>query len=141
MKSKLSIVFILLMTLFVSANAQTVKEINQAEFEKLISDYKGGVKDWKFKGTKPAIIDFYAPWCGPCKKLSPILDELAKEYKGKIDFYKLNIDNNEELARAMQVSSIPMVLFVPASGTPQAITGLYPKEELINAINHVFFKK
>ncbi|MEG2219428.1 MAG: thioredoxin, partial [Muribaculaceae bacterium] len=111
------------------------------EFKKLVSNYEDGYKSWKFKGTRPAIIDFYASWCGPCKQLSPIVLELAKEYKGKIDFYKVNIDDNKDIAIAYSVASIPMLMLAPVTGNPQVLTGLYPKDEIIKAINFVFYPK
>lgn len=128
-----------------SVSAQTtvsnVKKINSAEFKKLVSEYDGGYKNWKFVGKNPVIIDFYADWCGPCKKLAPIVDDLSKEYKGKIDFYKIDIDANPDIAKAYSISSIPMLLLVPAIGSPQVVTGLYPKDELVKAINYVIFPK
>lgn len=145
MKKKLFIsIFFLCITIFTGYAAtptEAVKEINQTQFKQLVSNYSGGYKNWSFKGTRPAIIDFYAVWCGPCKKLAPIVEELAKEYKGKIDFYKINIDNNPELAQEYQVGSIPMLLLAPTTGVPQIITGLYPKEEIIKAIDYVFWPK
>ena len=124
-----------------AAEPVKAKEISEKEFTQLVSEYRTGINNWKFKGTKPAVVDFYASWCGPCRKVSPIIDELAKEYAGKVDFYKVNVDNAQELSKALGVSSIPMILFVPVKGDPQAITGAYPKEELINAMNYVFFNK
>lgn len=123
------------------ASEGVVKEISASEFKKLVSNYDGGYKNWSYQGTRPAIIDFYASWCGPCKQLSPIVEELAKEYKGKIDFYKVNIDDNKDLAIAYSISSIPLLLYAPVTGKPQTVAGLYPKSELINAINFVFFPK
>jgi thioredoxin len=141
-----NLILIFMVALTFSATAQTatgsnVKKINSAEFKKLVSDYEGGYKNWKFIGKRPVIIDFYADWCGPCKKLAPIVDELSKEYKGKIDFYKIDIDANPDIAKAYSISSIPMLLLVPATGSPQVVTGLYPKEELVKAINYVIFPK
>ena len=135
----------LMVALTFTVTAQTsgsnVKKINSVEFKKLVSDYNGGYKSWKFVGKKPVIIDFYADWCGPCKKLAPIVDELSKDYNGKIDFYKLDIDANEDIAKAYSITSIPMIMIVPATGSPQIITGLYPKDELVKAINYVIFPK
>ena len=124
-----------------AADPVKVKEITEKQFTELVSEYRTGINNWKFKGNKPAVVDFYATWCGPCRKVSPILDELANEYAGKIDFYKVNVDNAQDLSKALGVSSIPMILFVPVKGDPQAISGAYPKEELINAINYVFYGK
>ena len=89
-------------------------------------------------GQRPAIVDFNAEWCGPCRRLAPILEELAVEYAGRVDFYSVNIDDNPEIAQALRISSIPMVLLCPMNGTPQSIVGLYPKDEIVNAMNYVF---
>ena len=98
-------------------------------------------KDWKFEGDKPCIIDFYADWCQPCKVLSPILDELSKEYEGQIDIYKVDTEAEQELAGAFGIRSIPSILFCPADGQPQMAQGALPKESLIQAINDVLLKK
>ena len=98
-------------------------------------------KEWKFEGDKPCIIDFYADWCQPCKVVSPILDELSKEYEGKIDIYKVDTEAEQELAGAFGIRSIPSILFCPADGQPQMAQGALPKESLIQAINDVLLKK
>ncbi len=96
--------------------------------------------DWKFEGKLPCIIDFYADWCQPCKIVAPILEELAKEYEGKIDIYKVNTEQEVELAGAFGIRSIPSMLFCPAEGQPQMAVGALPKETLIQAINDVLLK-
>ena len=98
-------------------------------------------KEWKFEGNKPCIIDFYADWCQPCKALSPILEELSKEYEGKIDIFKVDTEAEQELAGAFGIRSIPSILFCPAEGQPQMAQGALPKETLISAINDVLLKK
>ena len=118
-----------------------VNSLTQSEFVDNVSDYKDGIMGWKFKGKRPAVIDFYATWCGPCKKIAPIMDELAKKYKGEIDFYKIDVDKAPQLSQAFGISSIPMILFVPVGKKPQAITGAYPKEEIEKAIDYVIYNK
>ncbi len=112
-----------------------VAEISQSDYASMVSDYTSS--NWNFKGVRPAIIDFNATWCGPCKRLAPILKELAKEYKGKVDFYSVDVDKNKDLARAYGIRSVPMLLFVPQQGQPQASLGLMPKGEIKKAIKLV----
>lgn len=94
-------------------------------------------KEWKFEGTKPCIIDFYADWCGPCKMVAPVLEELSKDYDGKLDVYKVNTEEEQELASAFGIRSIPSFLFVPAEGQPQMAMGALPKETFIQAFKDV----
>jgi thioredoxin 1 len=98
-------------------------------------------KEWKFEGKLPCIIDFYADWCQPCKIVAPILEELAVEFEGKINIYKVNTEQEVELASAFGIRSIPSMLFCPADGQPQMAVGALPKETLIQAINDVLLKK
>jgi thioredoxin len=97
-------------------------------------------KEWTFEGKLPCLIDFYADWCQPCKIVAPILEELAKEYEGKINIYKVNTEEQNELAAAFGIRSIPSLLFCPADGQPQMAMGALPKETLIQAINDVLLK-
>ena len=94
-------------------------------------------KDWKFEGKVPAIIDFYADWCGPCKMVAPILEELQKEFGDKLNIYKVNTEEQQELAGMFGIQSIPSILFVPAEGQPQMAMGALPKETFRSAINDV----
>ncbi len=98
-------------------------------------------KEWKFEGTLPCLIDFYADWCGPCKMVAPILEELAKEYDGKINIYKIDTEDQQELAGAFGIRSIPSMLFVPLNEQPQMAVGALPKDSLIQAINDVLLKE
>ncbi|MFY9243791.1 MAG: thioredoxin [Polaribacter sp.] len=94
-------------------------------------------KEWKFEGKKPAIIDFYADWCGPCKMLAPILEQLSEEYKDKIDIYKIDTEAEQELSAAFAIRSIPSMLFCPLEGEPQMANGALPKAELERIIADV----
>jgi len=94
-------------------------------------------KEWKFEGEIPCIIDFYADWCGPCKMVAPILEELATEYNGKLNVYKVNTEDQRELAGIFGVQSIPSLLFVPKEGQPQMAMGALPKETFIKAFKDV----
>lgn len=97
-------------------------------------------KDWKFEGELPCVIDFYADWCQPCKIVAPILEELSKEYVGKINIYKVNTEDQQELAGAFGIKSIPSLLFCPKDGQPQMAQGALPKETLVSAIKDVLLK-
>jgi thioredoxin 1 len=94
-------------------------------------------KEWKFEGKKPCIIDFYADWCGPCKTVAPVLEELAKDFDGKIDVFKVNTEEEQELASAFGIRSIPSFLFVPSEGQPQMAMGALPKETFVKAFKDV----
>lgn len=85
-------------------------------------------KEWEFQGELPAVIDFYADWCGPCKMVAPIVEELSKEYEGKVNFYKIDTEDQQELAAAFGIQSIPSILFIPLEGKPQMAAGALPKE-------------
>ena len=94
-------------------------------------------KEWKFEGERPCLIDFYADWCGPCKMVAPILEELAKDYDGKLDIYKVDTEKETELASVFGIRSIPSLLFVPKTGQPQMAMGALPKETLEQAFKDV----
>ncbi len=110
--------------------------LDNQKFIKDVFDYKTK-KDWEYQANKPCVIDFYADWCGPCKMVAPIMDELAAEYEGEIIFYKLDVDANQEVASVFGIQSIPSVLFVPVNGQPQMAVGAMKKDGYINAINQV----
>jgi thioredoxin 1 len=95
-------------------------------------------KEWKFVGSKPAVIDFYADWCGPCKMVGPILEELSEEYKGKIDIYKIDTESEQELAAVFGIQSIPSLLFIPVEGQPTMAAGALPKETFKEAFKDIF---
>jgi thioredoxin len=94
-------------------------------------------KEWNYRGDLPSIIDFYADWCGPCKMVSPILDDLSAEYAGKLHIYKVNTDKEQELSAAFGIQSIPSILFIPKEGQPQMAQGALPKPTLKKAIREV----
>jgi len=94
-------------------------------------------KEWKFEGNRPAIIDFYADWCPPCRQLSPLVEEIAKEYEGRIDVYKVDTDKEKTLAQALGITNLPTLLFIPAEGKPQITMGALPKDNLVKAINEI----
>ena len=128
------------------SNAQSKEEgevilLNKADFLTKVFNYEKQTEEWKYEGDKPCIIDFYADWCGPCKMIAPIMKELAAEYKDEIVFYKIDTDVEQELAAVFGVSSIPLVLYVPMEGQPQAALGARPKEAMVEIINAVLLEK
>jgi len=115
-----------------------VTELTTESFNTKVCDITK--EDSKFLGKRPAIVDFNATWCGPCKRLAPILNELSVEYKGKIDIYKVDVDKNPDLAKAFRISSIPALLFIPMEGDPQMLIGLRSKDALKKDIDAILLK-
>ena len=115
------------------------KQLDKELFLEKVFNYEVN-KEWKFEGELPCIIDFYADWCGPCKMVAPVLEELSEEYKDKIDIYKVDTEAQQELAAAFGIRSIPSLLFVPKDGQPQMAQGALPKPALLEAINNVLLK-
>ncbi len=131
------------LTLAFTGQAQesgSIQNMNKALFLSNVWNYETNSETWQFQGKRPCIIDFYADWCGPCRQLSPILAEIAQEYAGQIDIYKINVDQEKELATAFGVTSIPMLLFCPMEGSPQIARGFMNKAELIEAIQIILKK-
>ena len=106
-----------------------------------VFDYTTGATEWKYKGEKPAVIDFYATWCGPCRMIAPILKNLAKEYGDSIVIYKVDTDKERELSGAMGIQSLPTIVFIPKSGQPQMIIGAADKATFRRAIDEVLLNK
>lgn len=132
---------LLFVCLFASAvRAEEVRYLTTAQFKELVFDYTTD-SVWHYKGDVPCVIDFYATWCGPCKRLAPIMEELAEDYCEKVIFYKVDTDKERELAYFFGITSIPTILFVPVGDRPQIAKGLLPKETLTEAIEQVVLKK
>lgn len=115
--------------------------LNKIDFLKKVANYEANPNEWKYLGDKPALIDFYADWCGPCKAVAPVLEELAKEYDGEIYIYKIDTEAELELSALFGIRSIPSLLFVPMNGTPQMAQGALPKNALKEAIDKVLLEK
>ena len=124
-------------------NAKNMKTIalTKADFLKKVADYEKNPEEWIYLGDKPAIIDFYASWCGPCKMVAPVLEELAAEYDGQIYVYKVNTEQEQELAALFNIRSIPSFLFIPMNDKPQMAMGAMPKSSFKEAIDGVLLKK
>jgi len=118
----------------------SVVHLTKADFFAKIADCRNYPVDWKYLGNKPAIIDFYADWCGPCKIIAPTLEKLAIEYAGKIIIYKVNIDNEGELALIFNIEAIPALLFIPLDEHPQMIVGALSEEDFKKNIDNYLLK-
>jgi thioredoxin 1 len=113
-----------------------LEHLTTTTFKEKVFNYELN-KEWKFEGKVPVIIDFYANWCGPCKMVAPILEELQKEYGGKLDIFKVNTEEQQELSSIFGIQSIPSILFVPLDGQPQMAMGALPKDTFKSAISDV----
>jgi thioredoxin 1 len=120
----------------ISKRARIMEHLTKDTFRAKVFDFETN-KDWKFAGELPCIIDFYADWCGPCKMVAPILEDLSKEYAGKVNMYKVDTEQEQELASMFGIRSIPSILFVPTDGKPQMAMGALPKESFKDAIKSV----
>lgn len=129
-----------------STQAEDVIYLTTEQFRARVFDYKeknaeGGAPDWGYRGDKPCVIDFYTTWCGPCRKLAPIMEELSQAYCGEVVFYKADTERERELAYVFGINSIPQVLYVPVNGKPMLLKGLYPKETIIQIIDEFLLGK
>jgi len=116
----------------------TVHSMTQDRFIELIADYRAA--DWEMRNPRPVVVDFYADWCRPCKLLEPILRQVAQHYDGEVDFYRINVDVNSDIADVFQIRSIPFLLICPLEGDPKSVIGLYSKQEYIRVINQALHR-
>ena len=137
---KFSVILLFLALCSPLLRAEEVRYLTTEEFKRLIVDYTVD-SVWHYKGDVPCVIDFYATWCGPCKRLAPIMEELAEDYCEEVIFYKVDTDKERELAYIFGIRSIPSILLIPVNGRPQMIQGLMPKQTLEQAIFQVLKKK
>lgn len=114
-----------------------MEHLTLESFKEKVMDFELNKTEWKFEGDKPAILKFTANWCSPCKTIQPILDELSKEYEGKVDFYKIDTEDEQELSIMFGIKSIPSMLFIPKEGQPQMATGMMPKDKLKEVIEDI----
>ena len=137
MIKKLMMIAVILLLLGTSyAEEHQLEHLNLATFKEKVFDYETET-EWKYKGELPAIIDFYADWCGPCRKIAPIMAELAEEYKDKIVVYKVDTRVEQELAGMFGIRSIPAVLFIPRDDKPQMTSGAMAKADYVKLINEI----
>lgn len=113
-----------------------IEHLTEDTFKEKVFNFEQS-KEWKFEGNLPCVIDFYADWCGPCKMVAPILEELQEEYKGKLDIYKVNTEEQRQLSAMFGIQSIPSILFVPKDGQPQMSQGALPKDSFKQAFSDV----
>ena len=116
------------------------EHLTEKTFKLKVMDYDKNPQQWVFEGDKPAIVDFYADWCRPCRMIAPYLEELAAEYEGKINIYKVNTDEQKELASVFGITSLPTVLFIPMKGNPSSQKGALPKESYKQIIDDFLLK-
>lgn len=116
----------------------TVHSIDQDRFKDVIADWDA--TDWNMVSPRPVVVDFYADWCMPCRRLAPILRDVAQYYHGEVDFYRINVDDNPDIASAFEVRSIPMLLICPLQGDPRSLVGLYTMQEYIRFIDQALKK-
>ena len=119
----------------------SVQNLTMADFKKQIMDFEANPQEWKYLGDKPAIIDFYATWCGPCKATAPVLEKIAEKYDGRINVFKVDVDKEQELAALFGVRSIPSLLFIPMSEKPQMATGAMMQNDFERAIADILLKE
>ncbi len=124
-----------------SYETMKAKEVTKKEFLNRVVDYEANPSEWKFLGERPCLVDFYASWCGPCRMVAPVLEELAGEYEGRIDIYKVNTEQELELAAVFGIRSIPSLLFCPRNGRPQMMQGAMSKGDLKKMIDEVLLGK
>ena len=145
MKKTLLIALVILASVFTATaqdqkEASKVKHLTYKEFLSKVWNFEVDTNTFVYKGELPAVIDFYADWCGPCRRVAPIMEKLAAEYDGKLLVYKVNVDQEKELASAFSVSSIPMVLFIPVKGQPLKQIGALPEEGFRKVITEQLIK-
>lgn len=116
-----------------------MEHLTTENFKQKVFNYETN-KEWNFVGDKPCIIDFYADWCAPCRMVAPVLEELSKEYDGKIDIFKVDTEAEQELAGVFGIRSIPSILFIPKTGQPRMSMGALPKESFVKMINDILLK-
>ncbi|MCL2682804.1 MAG: thioredoxin domain-containing protein [Bacteroidales bacterium] len=127
-------------TTVATASVKEATFISEAEFKKLVMNFEANPEEWIFEGEIPCIVSFTASWCAPCRRMAPILDELARDYAGKVNIYKVDVDHNRKVSAFFGVQSIPTMLFARMKGLPALQPGGMGKEQLVNAIENFLLK-
>ena len=117
-----------------------VINLTEAEYLERVADFRASHAEWRYRGDRPAIVDFYASWCGPCRMLAPVLEEIASTYKNELYVYKVDVDQCEALSDAYDIRSIPPELFIPMEGYPVKMVGAISKREIERQIHEVLLK-
>lgn len=117
-----------------------VIHLTEEEFLNCVADYRHPQAEWRYLGNRPAIVDFYAGWCGPCRALGPVLEEIASAYQGSIYVYKVDVDQCEAVADAYDIRSIPTTFFIPMEGRPVKMVGAISKAGIERQIKEVLLK-
>ena len=131
----------LLACMALAAFAEDVVYLTTEQFLQRVCDYRTSKGGWVYKGDKPCVIDFYTTWCGPCKRLAPIMEELSQTYCDQVYFYKVDTERERELAYIFNIQSIPQVLYIPVEGKPALLKGLMPKENIVQIIDEFLLKQ
>lgn len=118
-----------------------IVELNKVDFLKKVYNFEADPNEWKFEGQRPAIVDFFATWCGPCKALHPVLEDISEEYSGLVDVYQIDVDKEEELAAAFGIRSVPTLLVIPVNEDPKIVQGALPKDQLKKLIDDFLLNK
>jgi thioredoxin len=145
MKKTILLAMVILATTFTACaqdkkDESKVKQLTYKEFLKKVWNFENNPNTFVYKGKLPAVIDFYADWCGPCRRVAPVMEKLAEEYDGQLLVYKINVDQEKELANAFQVKSIPMVLFIPLEGQPMMQVGAMQEAEYKKVVDEQLIK-
>jgi thioredoxin len=141
MKTVFAVLFLLTGMILSAQNEKKPELLTKETFKEKVWDFDKNPTEFVYKGDKPCLIDFYADWCGPCRRIAPYMEDFMKTYSGQIYVYKINTDQQKELAAMFQARNIPMVLFIPMKGQPQKTVGAYPKEQYQQMIESVLLGK
>lgn len=116
-----------------------VAHLNKEGFKESVFDFEKETA-WKYNGSLPAIVEFSAKWCGPCKMLEPALEKISEKYRDKLVVYSVDVDEEPEIANMFSISSVPTMFFIAMEGKPEYVTGALPEKDLEKILNDIIFK-